>query len=84
MYYHIIDARYIQEYIIWMKFKDGTEGEINFFHDLDGPIFEPLRIKDYFKQFDLQGHTLHWKNGADFAPEYLYQLVKERCMAVVP
>jgi hypothetical protein len=37
---------------------------------LDGPIFAQLRDVDYFR---LEGHTLAWPNGADFAPEFLHE-----------
>jgi hypothetical protein len=30
---------------------------------------------EYFKNFRLEGHTLAWENGADFAHEYLRALV---------
>lgn len=62
---------------MWVKFADGVEGEIDFANEFDGPIFEPLKDVNFFKRFDLQGHTLHWKNDADFAPEYLYDMVKK-------
>ena len=31
----------------------------------------------YFKNFKLEGHTLMWPNGADFAPEYLHALMPQ-------
>jgi len=40
---------------------------------LDDPVFEPLKNVEYFKRFRLEGHTLAWENGADFAPEYLHR-----------
>lgn len=42
-------------------------------HDLDGPVFQPLKAVDYFKRVQLHPElrTLVWPNGADFAPEYL-------------
>ncbi|MDP0498874.1 MAG: DUF2442 domain-containing protein [Verrucomicrobiota bacterium JB022] len=35
-------------------------------------------VKDlaYFREFHLEGHTLAWPNGADFAPEYLHGLIQ--------
>jgi hypothetical protein len=82
MKYHIIEARYINNYIIWLKFKDGLEGKMDFSNEFDGPIFEPLKNIKYFKSFIIEGNTVSWDNGADFAPEYLYQIVKNRTATV--
>jgi len=68
---HVSDARYIDCYRIWLKFNDGTKGEIDLKDELHGKIFEPLKSVDYFKEFKIEGHTLSWPNGADFAPEFL-------------
>ncbi len=78
MYYHVIEAKYIEKYKIWLKFEDEENGEIDFSNEFDGPIFEPLNNIEYFKKFDIQGKTLHWKNGADFAPDYLYELIVKK------
>ena len=59
-----------------IKFEDGKNGEIDFSNEFDGPIFEPLKKVEYFKKFNIEVKTLHWENGADFAPEYLYENMK--------
>ena len=41
--------------------------------DLVGKVFEPLKNKDYFKAFSIKYNTVEWENGADFAPEFLYE-----------
>ncbi|MBI5503667.1 MAG: DUF2442 domain-containing protein, partial [Deltaproteobacteria bacterium] len=54
---------------------DGTEGEIDLENELWGEVFEPLRDPDQFKSFRLDSElqTIVWPNGADFAPEFLYE-----------
>ena len=71
MFMHVTKARYIENYKVWLSFNDGAEGEVNLASELHGEIFEPLKDIDFFKSFTLEGHTLSWKNGADFAPEFL-------------
>jgi hypothetical protein len=73
----VIEAKYIRDYTIWVKFEDGSEGEIDLSAELYGPIFEPLRDIRYFEQLrvDPELGTIAWPNGADFAPEFLYDQI---------
>lgn len=72
------EAKLVRDFVIWMRFNDGSEAEVDFSGELDGPIFEPLRDPKVFAQFrlDRELHTLVWPNGADFAPEFLHQHVR--------
>ena len=69
----IVEAQYVGDFTIWLRFDDGVEGEVDLSQELSGPIFQPLRNVDLFKQFQLHPElrTLVWPNGADFAPEFL-------------
>jgi Protein of unknown function (DUF2442) len=42
MDYHIVEARYLGGHVVWLRFRDGTTGEIDLASALQGPIFEPL------------------------------------------
>ncbi len=75
MILHVIEANYLDGYRVHLRFNNGDEGEVDLSETLDGAIFEPLRKTDNFSQFALVGHTLSWPNGADFAPEFLLQLL---------
>ena len=75
IFIHVINARYCGEYKVWLSFNDGTEGEVDLASELYGQVFEPLKDKEFFKSFELEGHTLSWSNGADFAPEFLYEQI---------
>jgi len=74
MFLHVTNAEHVEDYKIRVWFNDGTDAEIDLAGSLDGPIFEPLRDPAYFKSFTVEGHTLAWPSGADFAPEYLQSL----------
>ena len=75
MKYHVMSATYLAGYVVRLKFRDGTAGEIDLSSELTGPMFESLRKLENFKQFKVhpEFHTLVWPNGADLAPEFLYQ-----------
>lgn len=76
--YHVLEARYVDGHIVWLRFRDGTAGEIDLAPALRGPIFEPLRDPLVFRDFTIHPdfHTLVWPNGADFAPEFLHDNVR--------
>jgi Protein of unknown function (DUF2442) len=74
----LIQARYVRDFVVWLRFSDGAEGEVDLAGELDGPIFEPLRDVAYFRLFSLNPnvHTIAWPNGADLAPEFLHERVR--------
>ncbi len=71
---HLRSARHVAGHQLFVAFSDGSEGLVDLADELHGPVFEPLRDLDYFRQFNLVGATLEWPNGADFAPEFLHKL----------
>lgn len=78
MNYHIVEARHVRAHTLWLRFRDGTAGEIDLAPELLGPIMEPLKDVDFFSTFTIhpEFHTLTWSNGADFAPEFLHDNVQ--------
>ncbi len=76
--YHVVEARHVTDHVVWLRFRDGTSGEIDLAPALNGPVFEPLRDTAVFRRFELhpEFHTLVPPNGADFAPEFLHDNVR--------
>ncbi len=74
----VIEAEYVRDYTIHVEFADGAEGDIDLQNELEGEVFEPLKDEAYFRSFQVHPdlHTITWPNGADFAPEFLYEKVK--------
>ena len=70
----VIDAAYVRDYQLLIRFNNGKSMIVDLAQELDGPIFEPLREFDVFRKFAVVGNTVEWQNGADFAPEFLYEI----------
>ena len=65
---------YKADYSFLIVFDDGTRAVIDFSEYLQrGPVFAPLRDRDFFRQARIEGGTIAWPNGADIAPETLYE-----------
>ncbi len=80
---HITEVRPVGAYRLLVTFSDGMRGEVDLAAALDGPIFEPLRDPTVFAQVsvDPEIRTIAWPNGADFAPEFLRDLVRPHAVA---
>jgi hypothetical protein len=74
----VVSAKYVDSYRIRLTFNDGTAGTVDFVDWLEGPVFQPLLDVVYFRRFFLDGGTVSWPNGADIAPETLYEAAVTR------
>lgn len=79
MILRITNASFPGAHLLKLEFNDGTQKTVNASTLLDGRVFEPLKDADYFCRGKLDSvcGTVVWPNGADFAPEALYQLAPE-------
>lgn len=73
----LVGVRWVRDWVLWVRFSDGSEGEVDLSGELEGPVFEPLRDPAYFRTFVLNPdlHTVVWPNGTDLAPEFLRERV---------
>lgn len=78
MILHVKEAKYIRDYVLWLRFNDGAEGEVDLSNELNGEVFEPLKDISNFRSFKVDPtlETVVWENGADLAPEFLYENIK--------
>ena len=79
----IIDMEQVGTYSLKVTFNDGTTKRVNLRPLLWGDVFEPLRDPDQFSNvyLDEEMGTIAWPNGADFAPEAIYELEDEQAVA---
>ena len=69
----VVQATYVSDYLIDVTFDNGTEKRVDVSQWFKGPVFKPLRNKAYFRKFFIDSTTITWPNGADIAPETLYE-----------
>ncbi|PYV16356.1 MAG: DUF2442 domain-containing protein [Acidobacteria bacterium] len=74
----VIRADYRGGFRIRLTFNDQSGATLDFRPWLNGPVFEPLKDPSYFAKFFVEGGTVTWPNGADVAPETLYDAARER------
>ena len=79
MKWRVVKAEVSGPHSLNVTFKDGTRKQIDLLPLLKGPVFEPLRDPVFFARvmLDPVAGTVVWPNGADIAPEALYDLPPE-------
>ena len=70
----VIDVDYISDYKLLVTFSDGNRKIVNLEPYLKGEVFGELLDKEKFVQYGLTRVTIEWANGADLAPEFLYDI----------
>jgi len=78
MFLEVKKAHYIKDFKLLLEFNNGVEMTVDLENELNGTVFIPLKDMEYFKRFSIHFNTVEWENGADFAPEYLYQIGKQQ------
>ena len=71
----VIEVKPLEGFRLWLRFHDGACGTVDLSTQLWGPMFEPLKDPHLFAQVTVNSEleTVTWPNGADLAPEFLYQ-----------
>ncbi len=70
----VLDVAYVNDYKLLILFNDGTRKMADLRPFLTGGILGELQDLNKFTQFSLNGCTIKWANGADLAPEFLYDI----------
>ncbi|OFC42150.1 hypothetical protein BAE29_00750 [Acidithiobacillus caldus] len=66
--------------LLRLVFSNGESGVVNLADELDGPVFGPLLPQNRFSEATLHPlfRTVTWPNGADLAPEFLLDRLKQQ------
>jgi hypothetical protein len=71
----IIEAHYMGNLEVSLKFSDGTEGIFDGrdFLKNQGPLLDALRVETFFSRFFIDAGALCWPNGLELSPAKLYE-----------
>jgi hypothetical protein len=75
MFLHVNSVEPLEGYSLRLEFSDGSVRDVDLSEELHGEVFEPLRDPGIFRKVAVNEETgtIEWPNGADFAPEFLYE-----------
>lgn len=76
MILRVVRAKVCGPHRLDLTFNVGVRKRVNVKPLLKGPIFLPLLAPTFFARakLDAESGTVVWPNGADFAPEALYEI----------
>ncbi len=81
----VVSVKALEDYRLSVGFDDGTHGIISLGDRLFGPVFEPLRNPAKFREvFVDEFGAIAWPDGADLAPDAIYEQFKSASEMVVP
>lgn len=73
MLWEIVKVKALSGYRLEVEFEDGVRGVVDMSDDLWGPMFEPLKDPARFSEVFLEDGAPTWPNGADIAPDAIYE-----------
>jgi hypothetical protein len=72
----IIHVDVLHDHVVRLRFADGVDRTIDLGPYLHGPVFSDIRTNPAAfssVEVDPNGGTIVWPNGADLAPDVLYE-----------
>ena len=75
MFLHVTDVQVMDRYSLTLTFNNGVNKVVDLESELYGEVFKPLRDRAFFARVAVNEETgtIEWPNGADFAPEFLFE-----------
>ena len=75
--YDVTEVQVLSGYKLAVLFADGLNGTVDLSERLEGPAFGALRDEILFSQAYIEHGTVVWPNGADLAPDAMYDEIKK-------
>lgn len=77
-YWRVSEVRVIEDYAVWVRFKDGLEGVVRFLPGFFRGVFSHLNDPEKFRQVTVVGGAVTWPGELDLAPDAMHEEIKQR------
>ena len=68
-----IEVKALDGYRIWIKFEDGTEGELDLSHHAGKGVFKAWEDREFFEAVEVSDYfAISWPGEIDLCPDALY------------
>jgi len=73
-----IQVKAINQYLIWLKFTDSTEGQIDLSYLINKPIFKSWLNPTFFDKvyIDTETNAIAWDENIELCPDNMYLKLK--------
>ena len=72
MYWDVVEVRPNNDYSLFVRFKDGTQGVVCLRKEMFTGVLEPLRNPTFFQQVSIDHGAVAWPGEIDLAPDAMY------------
>jgi len=80
--HRVVYVKPLEDLTLEVRFDDGTAGIVSLKERIVGPVFQPLVDPEEFRKvFIDEFGVVAWPNGADLAPDALYDRLRSASSA---
>jgi hypothetical protein len=77
MHWDVLEVRPKTGFSLWVRFADGTSGEIRLDPDNLTGVLAPLRDADFFDRAFVDHGAVVWPGEIDLAPDAMYKAIRD-------
>jgi hypothetical protein len=76
----LIQVKAVDQYLIWLKYDDNTEGQVDLTHLKDKPVFKKWENSEFFNKvyIDAETQAVAWDENIELCPDSLYLKIKRQ------
>jgi len=78
MYWDVIEVQPKPDYSLFVRFKDGLEGQVHLSPEKLTGVLEPLKNPDFFQRVFIDNGAVAWPGEIDLAPDAMYAEIADR------